>query len=173
MRFYCKPSRARRVARAPQGRRTVVHSESCHEPSPRRSVNLGEILCNLVFYAMANVTALVDVEAQQDSLEFLACRPHVKLVGPQARPLVVQEQIRLSNPICAHLLSSLLILSVFINNRTVSNGVHNVNSSFTHLTGQCLCQLSNRSPSGSVRSELSIAAKCTESTREDECLSED
>jgi hypothetical protein len=57
---------------------------------------------------------------------------------PQARLLLMQPKIRLTNSIGAHLLAHLLIFSVFICNRTIANRMYDVHTLLAHLTGQCL-----------------------------------
>lgn len=92
------------------------------------------------------------------SLELLRGWPHVELVCPQTRLLVVQPQIRLTHRIGAHLLPDPLILAVLVFDAAVSDRMHNMHALLAELARKCLRQLSNRSATGTVRSKLRAAS---------------
>jgi hypothetical protein len=52
---------------------------------------------------------------------------------PQARLLLMKPKVGFAHGISTHLLSDLLILSIFIHNRAIANGVHYMHTLFAHL----------------------------------------
>lgn len=103
-------------------------------------------------------------------LKLLTSGPHVQLMRPQARLLLMQPQIRLTNSISAHLLTHLLIFSVFICNCTITNRVYDMHALLAHLASQCLRQLTDRGAPSTICSELSTASKRAERASKDKCL---
>jgi hypothetical protein len=72
------------------------------------------------------------------SLKLLTSRPHIQLMSPQARLLLMKPNIRLTHRVSAHILPNPLILSIFIHNRTIANRMHNTYAPFAHLANKSL-----------------------------------
>jgi hypothetical protein len=73
-----------------------------------------------------------------EHLKLLTRRPHIQLMRPQTRLLVVQPQIRLAHCVRTHLLADLLVLAVFIRNTTVRNSMHNMHALLAHFPSKRL-----------------------------------
>lgn len=67
------------------------------------------------------------------TLEPLRRRPHVQLMRPQTRLLVVQPQIRLAHGIGAHLLPDPLVLAILILDPAIGNRMHDVHALLAEL----------------------------------------
>jgi hypothetical protein len=80
-------------------------------------------------------------------------------MGPKTRVLVMQPQVRLTHCVGTHLLPSLLILAILIDDAAISNGMDDMHSLLAQFPSERLGQLSHRSAACTVRSELRTAAE--------------
>jgi hypothetical protein len=71
----------------------------------------------------------------------------------------MQPQIRLTHCVGTHLLTSLLILTILIDDAAVSDGMDNMHPLFAHFPSERLGQLSHRCATCTIGCELRAAAE--------------